>query len=316
MPLFTSSRPSLRVRVLPRFPAAVLDGPGLSWTRTGAAYQPSLDYTSLEENVSIADPSAYTVAIYNPDSESYEQASLSVLQGAGIDTRASFGNTNYSVLTTDRYVALTATLTAQRTVTLPAANTVPAGRLLTIQDEAGGINGANTLKVQATGADTINGAAFVTIAQVRGGVTLRCDGSSKWSYTALALSASDIADDAITAAKIATDAVGSAEIAADAVTTTEIVNDAVTNAKLANMGSLTLKGAISSGDPADLTPAQLRDSFLPAGSEVDSAYAEYTTSASLSTVIPSDDTVPTSTEGTQILSVGITPKSATNKLRI
>lgn len=52
------------------------------------------------------------------------------------------------------------------------------------------------------------------------------------------------------------------------------------------------------------------------GVVIDRAYAEYTTNADLTTVIPDDDTIPQSTEGTQILSVSITPKSTTNKVRI
>lgn len=49
---------------------------------------------------------------------------------------------------------------------------------------------------------------------------------------------------------------------------------------------------------------------------VDRAYAEYTANTDLSTTIPYDDTVPQSSEGTQILSVSITPKSTTNRLRV
>jgi hypothetical protein len=49
---------------------------------------------------------------------------------------------------------------------------------------------------------------------------------------------------------------------------------------------------------------------------VDRAYAEYTTNASLTTIIPEDDTVPTISEGTQILSAAITPKSTTNRVRV
>jgi hypothetical protein len=54
---------------------------------------------------------------------------------------------------------------------------------------------------------------------------------------------------------------------------------------------------------------------MPAGSVVDSAHATYATNASLTNVLPLDDTVPFITEGTEILSLSITPKSATNKLR-
>lgn len=49
---------------------------------------------------------------------------------------------------------------------------------------------------------------------------------------------------------------------------------------------------------------------------VDRAYAEYTTSSDIAPDIPDDDTIPQSSEGTQILSVSITPKTTTNRLRI
>lgn len=52
------------------------------------------------------------------------------------------------------------------------------------------------------------------------------------------------------------------------------------------------------------------------GAVVDRAYAEYTANANLTAVIPGDDTVPQNTEGTQILSVSLTPKSTTNRVRL
>lgn len=45
-------------------------------------------------------------------------------------------------------------------------------------------------------------------------------------------------------------------------------------------------------------------------------YAEYTANTDLTTVIPYDDTIPQVTEGTQVLSVTITPKSASSKIII
>lgn len=51
------------------------------------------------------------------------------------------------------------------------------------------------------------------------------------------------------------------------------------------------------------------------GKFLDRAYAEYTTNADLSTNIPLDDTTPTSSEGTQVLSATITTTSATQRVR-
>jgi hypothetical protein len=65
-----------------------------------------------------------------------------------------------------------------------------------------------------------------------------------------------------------------------------------------------------------LNPSRALPAEFPSGAVVDSVHAAYTTNASLSTTIPFDDTVPQNTEGTQILSVTITPKSASNILRL
>lgn len=51
------------------------------------------------------------------------------------------------------------------------------------------------------------------------------------------------------------------------------------------------------------------------GSIVQSVFASYATNADIATAIPFDDTIPQVGEGTQILSVSITPRSTTNKLR-
>lgn len=49
---------------------------------------------------------------------------------------------------------------------------------------------------------------------------------------------------------------------------------------------------------------------------VNRAYGEYTTNADLTTTIPYDDTIPQSTEGTEILTVSITPKATANRIRV
>jgi len=56
--------------------------------------------------------------------------------------------------------------------------------------------------------------------------------------------------------------------------------------------------------------------LLPAGVLVQNVYSEYTANSNLTTVIPLDDTIPQNTEGTEVLTVTITPKKATNKIRL
>lgn len=61
--------------------------------------------------------------------------------------------------------------------------------------------------------------------------------------------------------------------------------------------------------------AQIRANAGFAGAVIDRAYGEYTTNADITTSIPLDDTIPQNTEGTQVLSVAITPKTTTNRVR-
>lgn len=78
-----------------------------------------------------------------------------------------------------------------------------------------------------------------------------------------------------------------------------------------------IKSYADAGDAATLTSAEAyADSLITAGMVVDSAVAAYSTTSSLTAVIPIDNTIPQISEGTQILTLNITPKSATNKLRI
>lgn len=52
------------------------------------------------------------------------------------------------------------------------------------------------------------------------------------------------------------------------------------------------------------------------GAVIDRAYAEYATNTNITNVIPLDDTIPQVGEGVEILTVNITPKSTTNRLRV
>lgn len=52
------------------------------------------------------------------------------------------------------------------------------------------------------------------------------------------------------------------------------------------------------------------------GAVIGSAYAQYTANADITTPIPIDDTIPQNTEGTQILTVTLTPSSTMSKVRV
>lgn len=55
---------------------------------------------------------------------------------------------------------------------------------------------------------------------------------------------------------------------------------------------------------------------IPPSGVIQRAYAEYRTYTTGTTLIPTDDTIPQNTEGTEIMTVSITPTSATSKLRV
>jgi hypothetical protein len=92
------------------------------------------------------------------------------------------------------------------------------------------------------------------------------------------LTANDIADGAVSSAKLATSAVTNTKLGALAVTYDKVTYNA--------------------------------------GQVIQSSYTEYTTNADLTTLIPTDDTIPQITEGTEVLTASITPKYATSKIRI
>lgn len=96
----------------------------------------------------------------------------------GVST--SVGDTNYTILSTNRTVITTASFSAPRTWTLPAASAVAAGTTIRVYDMFGAINGANTLTVARAGADTIDGqTAWATNLQFDT-IDLTSDGVSKW----------------------------------------------------------------------------------------------------------------------------------------
>jgi hypothetical protein len=165
------------------FPANVESGPGIEVDKTNGNWTVGLGYPPLVDAGVPANPSTIYLAAYDTGLQAYEKLRLdNIIAGAtGLDSRTPRGDANYGILVSDRYLALTAALTAVRTWTLPAAASVPPGRVVTIQDEAGGISGQNHLNVVPTGADTIDGLPNYRLKARYGGLSFRSDGASKWS---------------------------------------------------------------------------------------------------------------------------------------
>lgn len=101
-----------------------------------------------------------------------------------IDQMTTVGDANLTIAATTRTVGTTTTLTAVRTFTLPLASSVNPGQSLTIVDQAGAVNGSNTITVARAGGDTINGTTVAPITTQFGGLVALSDGVSKWTTLA------------------------------------------------------------------------------------------------------------------------------------
>ena len=99
---------------------------------------------------------------------------------AAIIGRTQVSDAAYTVLASDRTVAVTA-LTAARVLTLPAASAYPAGAALTIVDESGACSATSTVTIAAAGTDTVNGAANAVLAAPYAYLALESNTANKWT---------------------------------------------------------------------------------------------------------------------------------------
>jgi hypothetical protein len=106
--------------------------------------------------------------------------------GLNIDSFTGHGDSNYTILATDRTVGTNAAFTSSHTWTLPIANTVNPGHEVLVSDFQGTITGPNNLIItRGSAGDPVNGGTSVTLATANGGYLFKSDGVSKW--TALAV---------------------------------------------------------------------------------------------------------------------------------
>lgn len=91
------------------------------------------------------------------------------------------GDANASILASDGTVATSAALTAPRTWTLPAANSVRPGKTVLLTDLFGACGSTNTVTLARSGSDTINGATSLTLTAAFFQLTAISDGVSRWA---------------------------------------------------------------------------------------------------------------------------------------
>lgn len=95
------------------------------------------------------------------------------------------GDSNYTILTSDRFVYTNAAFTSARQWTLPAANAVPSGWKVTVLDLQGTVTSTNQLSVIRAGTDTIFPQNTTAVQYNTAGqsATMMSDGVSKWFVT-------------------------------------------------------------------------------------------------------------------------------------
>jgi hypothetical protein len=120
--------------------------------------------------------------IANGGTSQTSAATARAASGLNVESLHTTGDTTVNIASTTRVEATSATLTASRAWTLPAASSLNPGQTLAIADIFGGINGANTIAVTRAGSDTISGANTATMATQYQVLVLVSDGVSKWSF--------------------------------------------------------------------------------------------------------------------------------------
>lgn len=102
---------------------------------------------------------------------------------AGVN-RTPFSDADVTITFPTTLLAQIGTLTTTRTVTLPLANTYPAGAHIVIVDSSGSLNASSVpikvLNIARQGSDTINGGTSWSIGVPYGAVIVGTDGASKW----------------------------------------------------------------------------------------------------------------------------------------
>ena len=97
-------------------------------------------------------------------------------------TPVNVNDANYTVTGINGRMVLYQTLTAPRTVYLPAVTTD--GQMVMVVDDKGVCNGTNKITVYPNGADTIEGISYRTLSYPWSSITFKANGTSSWAIIA------------------------------------------------------------------------------------------------------------------------------------
>lgn len=179
--------PSIRVNVGAPFPARVQGSGPIVITKLNGVWTFTFSVASLVAQTPppVKYPTDFLIVYDSVANTSFKMPISAVLAA-----RVAVADVNYAVTGTEGIIAYTS-ITATRTITLPAANTFAPGRKLFIVDESGSATTAITINVTPNGTDTINGlnATRTIVNSAFGGVSLESDGSAKWTNATVNLGA-------------------------------------------------------------------------------------------------------------------------------
>ena len=208
---------------------------------------------------------------------------------------------------------------AARTLQLPA----PALNAFFFVRDTSGLSATNNITIQRFGSEQINGVASNKTLSINNGAWMFvCDGTNWWTNISIEPALTALTGDVVAtgpgsaSATIQANAITTSKILDANITGVKIADGAVTTAKIADVNVTTAKIADSAITTQKISDANVTPAKLSFGTVIQSVYSQTGAVATGTTTIPFDDTVPQNTEGTEFLSVSITPSSSTNILLI
>lgn len=151
----------------------------------------NLKLASFEQRTSSPSGSTFAgaVSVFNGDLYYTNTSGVAVQVTSGGSIVSSPGNaqvfetqnvsTDLIIAPGDSFVYLIVDTTATRSITLPLANSVTAGRIYIVKDSDGQSN-TNNITVNVAGSDTIDGETSQVLNSDYGSWTIVTDGSDKW----------------------------------------------------------------------------------------------------------------------------------------